>query len=445
MGILVTSAQASGESELSAREHFERGVEASRQGDLVRALEHFESAQSLNPNPTVLYNLGQTYTALGRPVEALQAFRAYLEMSPGPSDGVRRREVEELIRKNEEYVGTLVVEVDPPEAHLEIDGRPAEANPAHEVRAKVGRRLLTATYPGYRAVVLPLDVKSGEARPVKVALEREAAEMGGFIAASCNTPSVAVFLDDEPVAPAKLAQPLAVTSGEHRVRFERRGYRPSEASVVAAPNATARIHCALVVDPELPAHQRAELRVGVEESGALVTVDGSPFRGGELPLGLHLLEVTAPGYRTFRKTITLRGGAPARVAVDLTPTAERRLAEHAHTRRLVTYSLGGAGLLLGGLATTLFITNQNRYEEWDDDRKDFFRQIADGGTTPEDAQRLLDLQDRAASIQRRDDVAIGTAVLGGVLLSASIVLWLTDDSTDGPSAGRASAPLQVRF
>jgi hypothetical protein len=443
--IVVTPVQANAEVELSAHEHFVRGVEASRQGDLARALQHFESAQALNPNPKVLYNLGQTYTALGRPVEALRAFDGYLETSTEPADSARQREVEELVRKNEALVGTLVVNLEPQDAQLEIDGRPAEPNAANEIRAAVGRRLITATRPGYHAAAVPVEVPSGESRTVGIALERKTPQAPAFVTASCATPKVAVFLDDAPIASSALANPIAVASGEHRIRFERHGYRAHETSVLVIPNATVHARCALAIDPALSPNERSELRVGVNEPKARIIVDGSRFQRGKLPLGPHSIEVAAAGYETWRQIVTLRPGTPTLLEVTLEPTAERRLAEHAHTRRIVTYAMGGAGLVLGGVAAVLFITNENRYDEWQSDRIELLRDIAGGDTTQDDAERLVDLQERGASIQRTDDIALGAAVLGGALLSVSLVLLLTEDSTDATPAERAGPPLGFRF
>jgi hypothetical protein len=443
--LLASSSLATAQTELSAREHFDRGVAASRQGDLIRALAHFEKAQTLAPNPTVLYNLGQTYTALGRPVDALRVLESYLEAGGASGNSERRREVEELVRKNEQRVGTLVLELDPVDAAVAIDGANAVPNRAGEVRAALGRRLVTATHEGYRALVMPAEVKSGEPIRLRIALEPLLSQPNAFLDLSCPTPDVAVFVDGGAVGRSPLRAPVRVASGGHRVRFERRGYATFESEVVASPNATANVRCVLAADSALLPHELGELRVETSQSNAKVTVDGAPFRRGKLPLGLHSVEAAAPGYERWSELVTVRAGAPNHVDVSLKPTAEQRLADASRTRRVVAYSMGGAGLVLAGVATALYFTNQARYNDWRDDQRAFAKELAAGDPTPAHAQTALDLQDRAASIQRTDDIALGTAVLGGALVGISLVLLLTEEHTDAPRRARAGSPLRFDF
>src|SRR5271165_5504294 len=54
-----------------ARERFDRGLRLFNDGDNAGALAEFKRAYDLIPNPTVLFNMGLVYAAMGRPVEAV--------------------------------------------------------------------------------------------------------------------------------------------------------------------------------------------------------------------------------------------------------------------------------------------------------------------------------------------------------------------------------------
>jgi hypothetical protein len=437
---------AQGQPELPAREHFERGVEASRQGDLGLALDHFEKAQALTPNQTVLYNLGQTYTALGRSVEALGVLERYLEADGASGDAARRREVEELVRRNQARVGTLEVTVDPSDASLDIDGVTVAPGPTGHVRVATGRHLLTATRSGYGPSVVRVDVRAGESTAVRLGLEPVSAGHDAFIEPSCATPEVTVFVDGTAVGRTPRTPLVPVASGAHRVRFERRGYALSEAAIVVNPKSVTPARCELRLDPGLQAQESAELRVLVAERNAQIRVDGSPFRHARLPLGAHLVEVAAPGFQTFRDVVTVRPGMRNDVRVKLEPTAERERAERQKTRQIVAYTSGGVGIALGTVAAILYASNQTRYEDWSQDQRVLSNELAGGDASPDQAQRAADLQERAASIQRTDDVALGAGLLGGVLLAVSVGVLLSGEETSEASRRNAvSHPLRFTW
>jgi len=159
------------DAEASARAHFEQGVEAVQHGELTRAAEQFEAAQKLSPNPVVLYNLGQTYTALGRPVEAERALRSYLSAELRPTEPARVKEVEELIEFNARRVGTVVVELDPADAMLQIDGSSAELTAPGRVRLAGGRHVLVATRAAHQPAIANVDVAAGVELRVALVLE----------------------------------------------------------------------------------------------------------------------------------------------------------------------------------------------------------------------------------------------------------------------------------
>ncbi|HEX6764511.1 MAG TPA: PEGA domain-containing protein, partial [Polyangiaceae bacterium] len=246
---------------LTARDHFERGVAASREGNLESALEHFEKAYAQSPNPIVLYNLGQTYSGLGRAAEATRALRRYIEGDNPPANAKRRAEVEELLRFNERRVGSLVVTLDPADSGLEVDGAPVDRDTSGKIVLTAGRHVVTAEHAGHRPAMRSIDLHAGEEISVQLSPEplHAAVASGAFLEIACRVPDASVFVDDVGVGRTPLAHLVAVAPGGHGVRFVRSGYRGAVIDVTASVGAPTRASCNLDADPALPSSERGTL------------------------------------------------------------------------------------------------------------------------------------------------------------------------------------------
>jgi hypothetical protein len=139
----------------TARARFESGVKAVERGDLATAALEFRAAYALSPQPVVLYNLGLTESALGRPVETVRALRAYLASQP--NDAQRVSEVTALIRMNERRVGLLALQVKPETALLEVDGV-AVVPEGGKIALAAGPHVLVGKAEGHAPEILNLTV-----------------------------------------------------------------------------------------------------------------------------------------------------------------------------------------------------------------------------------------------------------------------------------------------
>lgn len=75
-------AQRSAESRRKAQEHFEAARQAFRLEDYQRAIAEFRLAYALHPDPEFYFNIGEAYRKWGKPGEALESYRKYLELDP---------------------------------------------------------------------------------------------------------------------------------------------------------------------------------------------------------------------------------------------------------------------------------------------------------------------------------------------------------------------------
>ncbi|MCS6857156.1 MAG: tetratricopeptide repeat protein [Sandaracinaceae bacterium] len=106
-----------------ARRRFLEGRSAYEAGNYEEALRLFEEAYRLSPRPALLYNIGQAADRLRFDERALQAFEAYLEVSP--QDAPNRAEVEKRIP----YLRRRIEGDSPPNKALIPESSPSHTNP----------------------------------------------------------------------------------------------------------------------------------------------------------------------------------------------------------------------------------------------------------------------------------------------------------------------------
>jgi len=155
-----------------ARRAFDRGLEFVEQRAFEEALVEFARAYQLDSNFNVLFNLGQVYVALGRPVEAVDALRRYLTAGEAEIAPQRKEEVTEELARLERRVARLTFVVEPAGARLSIDGRDAGTAPLpHEVRVRAGSHTVTVSKPGFTAAERSIVVSGGQQMTISLALD----------------------------------------------------------------------------------------------------------------------------------------------------------------------------------------------------------------------------------------------------------------------------------
>jgi hypothetical protein len=433
---LVCSA-ASAQPTNSAREHFAHGVELAQRGDLDAAVASFEEAYRLSPHYAVLYNLGQAYAALGRPVEAVRAFETYLDQG-GPKIALERQnEVRELILLSKKRIGYVTFEIAPPEAALAVDGRAIDAASLRvPTSLTFGVHGVTLTLPGFQPFVGSVNVESQQIFPLKIELERlpaagSVAALGrvsiGQVAVDSALPELTVLLDGAAVERVG-SDPFLVPSGVHRVRCERTGYQPVEVQLDVLEAKLARVACDLRPMSRLQPADAGFVSFSIDRPGAEVWIDGRrASTSARLPKGLHAVRIRHTGFVDWTRAVTIRPAFPETIAVRLEPTPEHALeiARATSKRRTQAYVIGGTGIALLGTSAALYATNNARYDNWAALRDQVSRDIQAGNYGPDLGARAADVRGTAVSIQRQDDAALGAAVVGGVLLGYAVISWLS--------------------
>jgi len=153
----------------SADEHFRRGVEFFRDRRFGDAGTEFEEAYRLSPAYVVLYNIGQVNAALGRSVEAVDAYEKYLKQGAAQISPERTQEVQNELAKQRDRIGTVALRSTPEGAEIRMDGKWIGKTPlARPVRATIGRHTFDAFLSGYAPQIYEIEVVGKAERPLEI-------------------------------------------------------------------------------------------------------------------------------------------------------------------------------------------------------------------------------------------------------------------------------------
>jgi tetratricopeptide (TPR) repeat protein len=185
---LGAAQDASGSPQREAGRHFDRAVALYGEADYQAALVEFKRAYATAPNPTVLYNVGETEFQLQDYANALAAFTRYL--NEAPPGAPHRGEVEASLELLRTRVGHLAVVTVPAGADVAVDDVAAGKTPlADRVTVSVGHRKVTASLPGRPQVVRYVDVAADDNASVTLELPGPSAETGPPSASAQPRPS----------------------------------------------------------------------------------------------------------------------------------------------------------------------------------------------------------------------------------------------------------------
>jgi tetratricopeptide (TPR) repeat protein len=167
------------EDQAAAEQHLDRAVAAYDAGRFEEALTEFEAADRLYPRPRLRFNVAASYRALGRNVEALEAYERFLEDPTGdPGD---RQDAEDAIVELAARVGALEVSAEPG-AEVTVDGRSHGAAPlARAVRLAPGSHQVAVDKKGYLPFRKAVALEAGQTARLEVVLAPAPATPGPLV------------------------------------------------------------------------------------------------------------------------------------------------------------------------------------------------------------------------------------------------------------------------
>jgi tetratricopeptide (TPR) repeat protein len=151
-----------------ARTDFERGAALYRAGNYREALSAFEEAQARSPAPQALFNIARCHDRLGEFVDAVEAYRAYLQAAPAAADRATVQARIDELQSRLPLQASLRVAVEPPAAVSVDDGAPQPSPVA--VQLAPGHHRVSARRDGYGPVDRDVDLAPGSRVQLELSL-----------------------------------------------------------------------------------------------------------------------------------------------------------------------------------------------------------------------------------------------------------------------------------
>jgi hypothetical protein len=198
LGALAAPQAARASEKEEARKHYDRAIELVDDGQLEGAMVEFQRSYDLTHHFAVLYNIGQVFVSLAKPVEAVDAYERYLIDGGKKIPAARRTEVEQEIARQKARIATLQIRGLPEGAGVRVDGKEIGKAPiAAHVRVGVGTHVIAASAEGYEPTETQVTVAGEDQKVVELVLAKHVVE-------APPAPVVAV-----PAAPLLPVEPLA--------------------------------------------------------------------------------------------------------------------------------------------------------------------------------------------------------------------------------------------
>lgn len=317
LAIMASGVRASADDLGEAREQFKRGAELAKDAQWGAALAAYERSAKLKPHPWTTYNMGVCERALGQYVRARRTFSRALTQrgESGDLPEATVADIERFVSEIDRLVAALDVTLEPSDARVAVDGQPIEVAgeeggmpvafagtttgggpgtpaPAATFRLVLdpGHHVIVLSREGFSDAVHAEDVRPGDKRVVKLALDR----LPATIHVRASKPGAVVAVDglDVGVAPVDLRRP----AGTHHVVVRKPGFVPYETDAVVRPGQRAELVAALREErPGVLSRWWFWTAAGVLVTGAAVTTyaltrpdpERPPLDGGGLGWTVH--------------------------------------------------------------------------------------------------------------------------------------------------------------
>jgi hypothetical protein len=201
-GPIAARADSTAKARAEAKKHFDRATELYEDGQVAEAVIELKRSYHLAPHHTILYNLGQAYATLAKPVEAVEALRRYLDEGGSAIKPARRAEVEQEIARQQNRIATLEIRGLPDGAVVTIDGDDIGKAPlGAPVRVGVGKHVVAATAVGYEPGEAKIEVAGEDSKAVDLKLAPRAGQPAAVAGAALGQGLPALPVAPEPAPP----------------------------------------------------------------------------------------------------------------------------------------------------------------------------------------------------------------------------------------------------
>jgi hypothetical protein len=329
------------------QEPAQRAWDAAKQlagaSDYRGALVEFQRAYDLSHNPRVLYNLGVTEKLLTHYARAVDAWERELREGAAQLTPAEQQELKNAISIVQQFVTTIDVTANEPDAVLSIDDYPVGKTPfVGPVRIDVGKHVLKLSKDGFTEAVQTVDVAAGARTPVSFRIEPLHKQALVTVTVG-GAPSATIFVDGRDVGPAPFKGELS--ADRHTIEARAPGYL----TVAQTVDVVDRQPMSLVLTLSAERHE-GRLRV-IAPEGASIAVDehavgSGTWEGVVSTTGGHQLVVHKPGYQTYATEVFVADDQVREVNVPL---------NHEVSNTWVAWGVGSLLVVTGGIVAGYFI------------------------------------------------------------------------------------------
>lgn len=280
----VPPAAAEPDSGSAAAEHKDAGDRAMQRLDYQAALESYDRAYTLDPNPALLYNRGRALQALGRYPQALDQLEAFDKQAPAELKA-RVPKLGELLAQLKARVSTLTLTSNVGGARVIVRGVSVGATPLPPIRVNAGSATIEVSADGHHPFKQTVTLPGGGRLAVQAMLHSKSTT--GVLEITSPVAGAHVFVNGARIgaAPAQ----TVVRAGEHDVLVRHEGYDETETTAVVSVGRTTRLDVPLDRPPAITERWWFWTGVGiVVVGGAVLTyallTERDPDRG-DIPPG----------------------------------------------------------------------------------------------------------------------------------------------------------------
>lgn len=327
--------------EATAKRNFESGLRLFGEGAYAEALIAFEQSYRVGGRPSALKNVAQCHRNLKHFVEAYEAYEQMLAKHGAQISPADKKAVEQALDELGVLTATVLVDVNEPDAEVELDGKIVGKAPITTPKrvAATGSHTVRVSKPGFARFEQNFTVESQQNKKFDVKLEVERL-VGHLVVREQRGRDVHVFIDGQDKGPAPWEGD--VPAGEHSIEAKGLRFASDARKVVIAQKE--RVDFALDATP-----LQGRLRVTTVPATASIAIDGATVGTGawegDLKEGPHRIEVSLPGQPPQVRDIVLgRGQLVAQEIPIITaiPTKAAPVYEGMYVR-LSLFGLAGIG------------------------------------------------------------------------------------------------------
>ncbi|HEX3770177.1 MAG TPA: PEGA domain-containing protein [Polyangiaceae bacterium] len=280
----------------AARKAWDAAKQLAGASDYRGALVEFQRAYEISHNPRVLFNVGVTEKLLTHYARAVDAWEKEQAEGGAQLSPAETSELKNAIAIVQQFVTTIDVAANEPDATLSIDDYPVGKTPfVGPVRIDVGKHVLKLSKDGFVDAVQTVDVASGAKTPVTFHIEPVNKTALVSVAAGGAT-NATIFIDGRDMGPAPFKG--EVSADRHTIEARAPGF----VTVGQTVDVQYRQPVSLTLTLSQERHE-GRLKVSAPE-GASIAIDekvvgAGSYDGVVSTTGGHQLVVTKPGYQTY--------------------------------------------------------------------------------------------------------------------------------------------------